>query len=1206
MSKGRIKRIAALMIISLMVLSSSVCYSSTESSSVVNVIRAGGANRYETSLVSAEIIREEIGRETFDSVIIASGSSFPDALSGSYLSCRLTAPIVLVSDGNTAGLDYVKSILPETGGTVFILGGTGAVSESIENDLIRSSGCRVVRLGGSDRYETNLKILDSIDMTGKDLLVCTGKNYADSLSASATGLPILLVKDGLSDRQESFITAHPGLKVTILGGNGAVEQSVEERLTEMGAECVRLSGQNREETSYLAASTFFPHAKNAAIAFSQNYPDGLCGGLLAHAIGAPVLLVKEDRYSFARQFVSDKGVINGRVIGGKGAVSDLTASRVFGCAEADIKAWAGRERYSIDYVLNGGVNSPDNPASFLTGDVIGLRPAEREGYSFQGWYLDKALSKKIEYITGALQNDIILYAKWYLASINVNETGSEDMIWSWWYYPQAVSDDSDGLKLFWGFTTSQGFSGVAEYDDRTAEVTKTFLKRTEKVDDHNGAAVEIMDDGRIMCAYSAGHDLEKEVHIRISDQPLDITGFGTEIVLESAGKTSYSQIIRSNGRYYVFYRVNSKLWAYRDSEDGLNWNDEVLLIRADEQYYCRFIETEGSDLIRILMYSNPAGTANDIRMGFFDPSNGKVLNSDAETVLGSSNVRYDSFGILLSPEEGKVQRLFDAAVTSPDHVRFLLAGFTAKKNVNDSVYYLYEDGRTIEICKGGKALWDPKYQLGASFLSPDAIAVMRNENDEDILELYEYSDRDIHLEKQIYRETTGAEWNRNARPIADRNGRAILWHRGYYDPSVYTHFNTSACIYFTREGLKRLDGSFHGITEELRRREYSEVDQAALTLAREYIDRIYSENNRADYTLGGFTWYHNDKIVSWMYTTGFMFQGFLECDSLKYNEMIREYYRQHITQDGRITNYIYGELDSLLPAVGMIDLIRGGYVGEDEKILYEKALSFAYRELEKQTVYPTAGMMYQHSERNGVPTSAWSKWNFCLDGIYMSQLFLIRMAEAIDEGSITVIDGSGKTVTTDEIWDDIYSRFSFVMENMVCEESGLPDHGYCVPEEKTNGVSWSRGVGWFAMALMEAAEKYPSEERRLVLNAYFKELMDSVMRWQDSDSFLWYNVTDHREEVTDNIPESSASGMFAYCLLKGSSIGLLDGRNYREAGMRAFNALVRDRLGEDGLRDIMSSSGVTSDINRYAVNHYVVNEAKGIAALALCIKYVEE
>ena len=169
-------------------------------------------------------------------------------------------------------------------------------------------------------------------------------------------------------------------------------------------------------------------------------------------------------------------------------------------------------------------------------------------------------------------------------------------------------------------------------------------------------------------------------------------------------------------------------------------------------------------------------------------------------------------------------------------------------------------------------------------------------------------------------------------------------------------------------------------------------------------------------------------------------------------------------------------------------------------------------------------------------------------------------------------------------------------------DSGVLYHGYCVAEKITNGVCWGRGNGWFSMALLEAALNMP-DEKGVILQKYFQTLMDGILKWQDDETFLWYNVIDHREEVTDNIPESSVSAMLSYCLLKGYRTGLLPDEKYHLAGLRGFNAMVSDRIIEGDLIDTMCSSAVTSDINRYAVNGYVDNEAKSIGALLLAIRY---
>ncbi|WP_406542068.1 cell wall-binding repeat-containing protein [Clostridium ljungdahlii] len=67
---------------------------STYAKTTYNVTRLAGNNRYETS----ENIANNFESGTVQSVIIANGNNFPDALGGSVLSKIYNAPILLLND----------------------------------------------------------------------------------------------------------------------------------------------------------------------------------------------------------------------------------------------------------------------------------------------------------------------------------------------------------------------------------------------------------------------------------------------------------------------------------------------------------------------------------------------------------------------------------------------------------------------------------------------------------------------------------------------------------------------------------------------------------------------------------------------------------------------------------------------------------------------------------------------------------------------------------------------------------------------------------------------------------------------------------------------------------------------------------------------------------------------------------------------------
>lgn len=210
------------------------------------------------------------------------------------------------------------------------LGGTGAVPASMETGL---TGFTVKRLGGATRYDTNLQILQEAGIGERDILVCTGTGFADSLSASAVGLPILLVGTSLTSAQRSLLATCSG-SIIIVGGWGAVSDTVASQLTAYGP-VERLSGSTRYETSTMVAERFFDSPTNAVLAYAENFPDGLSGGPIANHLGVPLLLDMTSRESVAARYSSANGIRHGFILGGPALISDSAVRRVFSMRSND-------------------------------------------------------------------------------------------------------------------------------------------------------------------------------------------------------------------------------------------------------------------------------------------------------------------------------------------------------------------------------------------------------------------------------------------------------------------------------------------------------------------------------------------------------------------------------------------------------------------------------------------------------------------------------------------------------------------------------------------------------------------------------------------------------------------------------------------------------------------------------------------------------
>lgn len=260
------------------------------------VERIGGANRFETAaLIAAEY------PEGVDTVFIASGEKFPDALSasapasgsvvpGTMENSAVAAPVLLtrVDALPEATVEALDSIEPEQ---IVILGGPAAVSDDVADELAEYGD--VARIGGKDRYATSANIARAYGTNVDTVYVASGENanFADSLSGGALagteGVPVLLTRGDRVDPSTAdaleFLSAD---NVVVLGGPAAVSGDVYDAI---GAD-ERLSGATRYGTSAAIAAQFPADLEAAYVASGVSFPDALTGAALAGSRGVPTLL----------------------------------------------------------------------------------------------------------------------------------------------------------------------------------------------------------------------------------------------------------------------------------------------------------------------------------------------------------------------------------------------------------------------------------------------------------------------------------------------------------------------------------------------------------------------------------------------------------------------------------------------------------------------------------------------------------------------------------------------------------------------------------------------------------------------------------------------------------------------------------------------------------------------------------------------------
>lgn len=284
-----------------------------------------------------------------DTVVIASGRAFPDALAGAALGLP-----VLLTERNTLPAATAQAIDSLGAEDALLLGGTAAISEAVASEVAEHA--TVSRIAGANRYETAAAIARRAATGGAGAIgelttaiVATGLNFADALAGGplATGaagdadFPILLVDTGVPTPTADALEDLGIEQVLILGGTGAVSSTVETELEEStGNPAVRLAGANRYSTAtaigeYAIDTLGFP-AVEALLASGLEFADALAGGPLGGARRAPLVLTDPAQLSpEAEEFLAAHSATIATIttLGGSAAVSESTASAAETAAE---------------------------------------------------------------------------------------------------------------------------------------------------------------------------------------------------------------------------------------------------------------------------------------------------------------------------------------------------------------------------------------------------------------------------------------------------------------------------------------------------------------------------------------------------------------------------------------------------------------------------------------------------------------------------------------------------------------------------------------------------------------------------------------------------------------------------------------------------------------------------------------------------------
>ncbi|MCL6613155.1 MAG: glycoside hydrolase family 88 protein [Firmicutes bacterium] len=331
----------------------------------------------------------------------------------------------------------------------------------------------------------------------------------------------------------------------------------------------------------------------------------------------------------------------------------------------------------------------------------------------------------------------------------------------------------------------------------------------------------------------------------------------------------------------------------------------------------------------------------------------------------------------------------------------------------------------------------------------------------------------------------------------------------------------------------------------------------------------------------------------WDYTAGLVLSGLVEVwretGGEVYFRYVKETIDRFVEPGGRIRTYDRKEYNLDQINMGKVLFFLYGRTGEER---YRLAIEELREQLREQPRTGEGGFWHKLI----YPHQMW------LDGIYMAAPFYAEFAQTFGEP---------------EGFDDVARQILLIAEHTKDPATGLFYHGWdeaktqiwADPRTGTSPCFWGRAMGWYAMAIVDVLDFLPPDHpKRGAIVDLFREMVAALLKVQDDETGLWYQVLDQGNRP-GNYHEASASCMFVYAMAKGVRKGILSPAILVSA-RQGFAGILRRlvEVGPDGLlnlKQICQVAGLGGKANRdgsyeyYLSEPVVINDYKGVGAFIL-------
>lgn len=321
--------------------------------------RIWGKDRYETAVK----ISQNGWKDGANFAILSSGEGYADALCAAPLAKIKDCPILLTRK-DTLDSNTLKELKRLGVKEVCIVGGQGSVSKEVENKIESETNSKIERIEGQNRYETSIKIAEKLEKLGisnsvdlgtvnenkvkknnnyKELILASGENYADALSAAPVGairqIPIVLTKSNeLPIETKEYMKKSNTDRTYIIGGKASINDSIKNSIS--GSK--RIYGKDRFETNVAVIKEFAsdfnfekPYVALGVGPTGGEFADALAVSSLAAKNSAAVILTGKNLSDSTKTLTKENFLPSTKitVLGGKNNLPEGTIQEMRATAE---------------------------------------------------------------------------------------------------------------------------------------------------------------------------------------------------------------------------------------------------------------------------------------------------------------------------------------------------------------------------------------------------------------------------------------------------------------------------------------------------------------------------------------------------------------------------------------------------------------------------------------------------------------------------------------------------------------------------------------------------------------------------------------------------------------------------------------------------------------------------------------------------------